>query len=80
MLNESSATERASTQAILIIFVSVGQLLGAAMIGALTNSVNNGTVGYSYAFTVMSGIALLLVFASGFLKSRKTEHQNQVRD
>jgi EmrB/QacA subfamily drug resistance transporter len=73
MLNEVSKTERASTQGILIIFVSIGQLTGAALIGAMATASPDVTRNFGYAFLAMGLISLILVFISVFLKSRKKE-------
>jgi MFS family permease len=73
MLNEVSARERASTQAVLLIFISLGQLTGSSLVGTLTSSVHKGVSGYTSAFLIMGILSLFLVIASGFLKSRKKE-------
>jgi len=76
MLNEVSVKERASTQAVLLIFISVGQLTGSALIGALTSSADKGIAGFGYAFLVMGILSLVLVIVSFFLKGRKKELEN----
>ena len=76
MLNEVSLTERASTQAVLLIFISIGQLTGSALIGALISSADKGVTGFGYAFLVMGILSFILVIASFFLKSRKKEYVN----
>ncbi len=73
MLNEVGAEERASTQGILIIFISVGHLSGAAIIGVITASSWGAAMGFSYAFLGMAGLSLILFISSFFLKSRKAE-------
>lgn len=83
MLNEVSVKERASTQAVLLIFISVGQLTGSALVGALTSAAGMGASGFGYAFLVMGILSFLLVIASFFLKSRKNElagHRNEFPD
>ncbi len=76
MLNEVSLNERASTQAVLLIFISIGQLTGSALVGAMTSSVDKGVAGFGYAFLVMGILSLILVIASFFLKTRKKEYVN----
>ena len=76
MLNEVSVKERASTQAVLLIFISVGQLTGSALIGALTSATDKGVAGFGYAFLVMGILSLVLVIISFFLKGRKKELEN----
>jgi MFS family permease len=80
MLNEVSVNERASTQAILLIFISVGQLTGSALVGALTSAVGKGVSGFGYAFLVMGILSFFLVFASFFLKSRKKELESHTKE
>jgi MFS family permease len=73
MLNEVTAKERASTQGILIIFISIGQLTGAAFIGALSATTPGKPGGFGSAFIAMAGLSVLLLFFSFFLKNRKKE-------
>lgn len=73
MLNEVPAAERASTQGILLIFISVGQLSGAALTGAITASNQHNPEGFGLAFSFMGLLALLLSFPALLLKSRKSE-------
>jgi MFS family permease len=73
MLNEVSAIERASTQGILIIFVSIGQLTGAALVGAISAASPVETDGFGFAFLVMTILSAMLVFLAFFLKNRKEE-------
>ncbi|MGA2822758.1 MAG: MFS transporter [Bacteroidales bacterium] len=76
MLNEVSLKQRASTQAVLLIFISVGQLTGSALIGALTTAPDKGVTGFGYAFLVLGILSLVLVIVSFFLKGRKKELEN----
>jgi MFS family permease len=73
MLNEVSEKERASTQAVLLIFISLGQLTGAALVGALTSEAGKKAAGFGYAFMIMGILSFILVISSFFLKSRKKE-------
>ncbi len=73
ILNEVSAKDRAATQGMLIILVSIGQLTGSALTGVLAAGVEKGPGGFGLAFLIMSGLALVLMFLSLFLKSRKRE-------
>jgi MFS family permease len=73
MLNEVSPRERASTQGILIIFVSIGQLTGAALVGSMTSTGNLESSGFGGIFMIMCFLSLVLVFCSVFLKTRKKE-------
>lgn len=73
VLNEVSPKERASTQGILIIFISIGQLTGAALIGSITSPVEQETSGFGSIFKIMCFLSLVLVFCSVFLKPRNKE-------
>jgi MFS family permease len=79
MLNEVSVKERASTQAVLLIFISIGQLTGSALIGALTSDTVSRISGFGYAFLVMGILSFVLVIASFFLKNRKNELVNGMK-
>jgi MFS family permease len=80
MLNEVSVIERASAQAVLLIFISLGQLTGSALVGALTFAVGKEAAGFGYAFLAMGILSLILVIASFFLKSRKKEIEGHVKE
>ncbi|MBK9944738.1 MAG: MFS transporter [Kouleothrix sp.] len=73
MLNEAPPTERASAQALLTIFTSVGQLVGGAMAGAVADSRGGGVVGYTASFLIIGAIMLALTFAALGLKGRAAE-------
>jgi EmrB/QacA subfamily drug resistance transporter len=75
MLNEVSGSERASTQGIITIFISVGQILGSAVIGAFLASYSIPGAGFRTIFTFIFMLALILVILSIFLKSRSVELQ-----
>ena len=72
MLNEVLAEDRASTQGIVTIFISIGQMLGGAMIGVLI-SAQGGVIGFKQVFLYLSiALIVLLIFSLG-LKNRKME-------
>jgi MFS family permease len=73
MLNEVPARDRASTQGVLIIFISVGQLAGAALIGAITNATPGETTAFGLSFRLMTGLSVILLILAFFLKTRKQE-------
>ncbi len=77
MLNEVSAIERASTQGILVIFVSIGQLTGAALVGAISAATPGSAKGFGFAFLVMTFLSASLVVLAFFLKNRKQELAGQ---
>ena len=74
MLNEVSAKERASVQGMVIIFVSTGQLTGAALVGAITTVSPGEKVSFGPAFLVMAALSALLLVLAFFLKRRREEN------
>lgn len=73
MLNEAPASDRASAQAALTIFMSVGQLLGGAAVGAIAASAGGGVRGFDRAFAAIGIVALALTFLAFGLKGRQAE-------
>jgi MFS family permease len=73
ILNEAPASERASAQAIMTIFTSIGQLIGGAAAGAVVASQGGGVAGYTASFLSIGGVMLLLTLAAFGLKNRATE-------
>lgn len=71
-LNETTADERSAAQGLVTIFTSMGQLLGAAAVGAVAASAP-GVTGYANAFTMIGVVGLALLVASFWLKSRAQE-------
>lgn len=73
MLNEVGADDRASAQAVATIFTSVGQLVGAALVGAVAASAGGGVDGYGMAYLVIGVVALMLTVLAFGLKSQSAE-------
>jgi EmrB/QacA subfamily drug resistance transporter len=73
ILNEAPASERASAQAIMTIFTSIGQLIGGAAAGAVVASQGGGVAGYTASFLSIGGVMLLLTLAAFGLKNRAAE-------
>lgn len=73
MLNEVSVTERASTQGLITIFVSIGQMTGAAIIGTMVASGKTSSAGYKQVFMIISVFAFILAVSGVFLKNRASE-------
>lgn len=70
LLDVIPAAERASAQGIFTVFISIGQLLCGALIGAVAASQGGGTTGYRAAFVLMGGVVLLMMlFAYGLKKN-----------
>jgi len=76
MLNEVNATERASSQGILTILISVGQLIASALIGSFTSSYHNSVQGYKIVFGILAFLSLLLGLSALRLKSRIQEERD----
>ncbi|MGE5137821.1 MAG: MFS transporter, partial [Rudaea sp.] len=73
MLNETPASERASGQGILALDTSIGQLMGAALVGAVASSTGGGAPGYLSAFLVIGGIMVVMAALTFALKGRHAE-------
>ena len=67
MLNNTSAEDRATSQGMLTIFTSIGQLSGAAVIGILLAISANG---FDLIFIGISIILFLMIFIATKLKNR----------
>lgn len=80
MLNEAAASERSVAQGVAAVFTSIGQLVGAAMVGAVAESTGQ----YTSAFLAIGLSAILLIFIAFGLKNqaaeRKTVADNLVRN
>lgn len=73
MLNEASPENRTSAQGAIALFTSVGQLISSSLVGAVAASQGGGVAGYSEAYLVIGGVALLLMVLTLGLKSRAAE-------
>jgi MFS family permease len=73
VLNEASAAERGAAQGLLTLFLAVGQLAGAALIGGVATSRGGGPSGYQFAFLLLGLLTAVLVAAGFGLKSRTAE-------
>jgi MFS family permease len=76
-LNETSAEERSAAQGLVNTFTSIGQLLSAAVVGAIAAS-SPGAGGYSAAFEMIGILGLLLLVAALLLKNRSVEVQEPI--
>jgi EmrB/QacA subfamily drug resistance transporter len=73
MLNEAPASDRAAAQGALTIFISIGQLLSGALVGAVAASRGGGTLGYQAAYLLVGVVALVLTLLSLGLKGHAEE-------
>lgn len=78
MLNEVSANDRASTQGVVTIFVSIGQMLGGALIGLIVAS-GVELEGYRNLFILQGAMMMVMVFLALLLKNRSEELRTAVR-
>ena len=72
MLNEAGKNDRAVTQGMLTIFISLGQLTGSALIGVIIAKAD-GVTGYKHAFLYESVLLLAVLGLSFMLKNREAE-------
>jgi len=72
-LNETTAVERSAAQGLVATFTSMGQLLGAAVVGAVAASGATPAAGYNAAFTMIGVLGIVLLGAATLLKSRAAE-------
>jgi MFS family permease len=77
MLGEAAATERASAQGALTLFSSSGQLVGAALMGAIIASRGSGVTGYEGAFMLVGLLAVAFALLTFMLKKRSAELATQ---
>lgn len=73
LLGEAHEAERTISQGIITLFISVGQLVGAAFIGAVAASAAADVRGYALALAVIAGINAALFLAALALKGRAAE-------
>lgn len=73
VLNEAQPADRGSAQGLLTVFLAVGQLSGAAIIGGVATSQGGGTRGYQLALLILGVLTAVLVIAAFGLKSRAVE-------
>jgi len=73
VLEEARPEDRASTQGLLNIFLAVGQLTGAALVGSVATSMGGGTVGYQASIGVLAALTLAVVAFSFGLKNARKE-------
>ncbi|HUP88129.1 MAG TPA: MFS transporter, partial [Longimicrobiales bacterium] len=73
MLNEAAADQRGAAQGVLTLFTSTGQLLGAAVVGAVVASHGGDIRGYDIAFNIVGACLLALALISVGLKNRQAE-------
>jgi MFS family permease len=73
LLAEAEVSERTVAQGLNTLFISVGQLMGSAIIGAIAASAVLPSAGYQSAFGWIAILSALLLAASMFLDDRGKE-------
>lgn len=79
VLNEAEAADRGTAQGLLTVFLAIGQLSGAAVIGGVAASRGGGTAGYQLALLILGVLTAVLVAVAFGLKSRATEQAAAAR-
>ncbi|MBN2890341.1 MAG: hypothetical protein JXL97_00605, partial [Bacteroidales bacterium] len=72
MLNEVPASDRAVTQGMLTIFISLGQIVGAATIGVVVAKFGS-IIGYKNTFLYLAVILIVMTIVAIRLKNKKQE-------
>ena len=73
ILEEARAEDRAAAQGLLNVFLAIGQLAGAAIVGGVAASRGGGQVGYQAAYVVLAVLSLVLIAVSfGLVHKPKT--------
>lgn len=80
MLNEVGIHERAITQGVLTIMISIGQIVGSAAIGTVAAMESSSAAGYRKAFYLMAFLMALTFLLSLRLKSRKEELKPEISE
>lgn len=80
MLNESSPSERSTAQGVANVFISVGQLISSAMVGAFAASNSNLVNGYRSGYFVIGLTGIFLIILTFFLKGQLSEKETQQKN
>lgn len=76
LLNEAAVGERTIAQGISTLFISIGQLMGGAFIGAVVASSADTLSGYQNGFFVMAVCTATLIGCAFLLKNQQAELQS----
>jgi MFS family permease len=80
MLSEANKSERSVAQGITNVFISVGQLMGSALVGAMAASGATQVMGYSNGYRFIGLTGIMLIILTFFLKTRKAEQETIQRN
>jgi len=76
-LNETTVADRSAAQGMVTTFTSIGQLVAAALIGAVAASFGESAQGYDLSFLGIGLLTIVLVFVALALKSRAVEQSTR---
>ena len=77
VLNEAPIKDRAASQGLLSINTSFGQIIGAALLGAIITSQGSNISGYYTSYTFLAIVAFIMFILSLSLKGRAEEFKNR---
>ena len=77
VLNEAPIKDRAASQGLLSINTSFGQIIGAALLGAIITSQGSNISGYYTSYTFLAIVAFIMFILSLRLKGRAEEFKNR---
>ena len=80
VLAESPAKDRTVAQGLSSLFVSVGGVVGAALIGGMAASGTSALQGWSFAFLMVALPTSIAVLLALFLKGRHAERESAQRN
>ncbi|GMQ80669.1 MAG: MFS transporter [Rhodothermia bacterium] len=76
LMHETQEEERTSSQGLITLFISVGQLFGAALVGSVVASMAGTVAGYSTAFFGIAAMMVVLTLLAFRLKARREEQES----
>lgn len=76
LLNSASAANLASTQGVLTLLISIGQLSGSLLMGVIAQRQGDGTADYHTPFILVGIVGLLLTGAAFLLKGQNQDKGN----
>jgi EmrB/QacA subfamily drug resistance transporter len=79
MLTEAPESDRGAAQGILTVFISIGQLAGSAVLGAIIASTGGRVSSYADAFLAVAVLAAVLTVSSLGLRGRASERAQMRR-
>ncbi len=71
VLREVSSEQRGAGQGLLTLFLSVGQLTGAALVGGVAASQGTGIGGYQHALLLIAVVMCVVILLSSALKNAR---------